>query len=307
MEPQSPTIGAITWHSPSRQKDRDALARWRSAVGSPLIRPAETVVKVADALTVVSWNVAIDAGDVAGYVKEIQASAPARPIALLLQEVFRSGDDIPERAVGSEYADALGGSRADREIDDVARGLGMWLYYVPSMRNGAPGRRNEDRGNAILSSIPLYDFVAIELPFQRQRRVAVGATVRGMTRDGREWALRLASAHLDNMAGTRHVWIGGEFARARQARGLRQALASQTPTVLAGDFNTWFGFSDQAYVETLREYPDTRVADGRSTFRGLLRLDHVFYRLARGWRADVRRGASSAGSDHHPLITTIQF
>ena len=89
--------------------------------------------------------------------------------------------------------------------------------------------------------------------------------------------------------------------------GLIEALADEEPTLLAGDFNTWFGFSDRVYVETARAFPQTKVLDGRRTFRGLLRLDHVFYRLAPGWTAATRRADSAFGSDHHPLITTVTF
>lgn len=189
----------------------------------------------------------------------------------------------------------LGRSSSDREIDDVAKALGMSLYYVPSMRNGAPADVRQGRGNAISSTLPIEDFVAIELPFERQRRVAIGATVRGTTHDGRPWALRVVSVHLDNRGGGRRLGVGAEFGRVRQARGLREAIRGEEPIVIAGDFNTWFGFSDQASLETLFGYPETRVADRRRTFRGLFRLDHVFYRGGSGmasrrpaWRNGVR-------------------
>jgi endonuclease/exonuclease/phosphatase family metal-dependent hydrolase len=159
----------------------------------------------------------------------------------------------------------------------------------------------------VLSSIPLRDLAAIELPFERQRRVAVAATIGGATSTGAAWSLRLASVHLDNLAGARRGWLAAEYGRARQARGLRDALAGEQPLVLAGDFNTWFGFSDQVYLETARAFPQTRVDDSRRTFRGLLRLDHVFYRLAPEWTVEVRRAESAFGSDHYPLITTIAF
>lgn len=299
---------AITWHQPALAADAARLAPWRSAVGSPLVvRQAATARVHTDALTLVSWNVALDAGDVVGLVRELQGSDPARPIVLLLQEAFRSGDDVPASPLAAEWAGFLGGSRDDREVDAVAGALGFSAYYVPSMRNGAPGRHDEDRGNAILSNLPLDQLAAIELPFERQRRVAVAARVRGTTRDGRPWSLRLASVHLDNLAGAGRAWIGGELARVRQARGLREVFRGEEPTVLAGDFNTWFGFSDQVYVETARDFPQTRVTDTRRTFRGMLRLDHVFYRLPDGWKAEVRRADSAAGSDHHPLIATITF
>jgi endonuclease/exonuclease/phosphatase family metal-dependent hydrolase len=182
----------------------------------------------------------------------------------------------------------------------------MNAYYVPSMRNGGPLVSDEDRGNAILSDLPLSGFTAVELPFERQRRVAVAATATGSDASGRAWRLRLVSAHLDNMVGAKRLWIaGGEYGRARQARGLVSSIPEESPLVLGGDFNTWFGFSDRAYIETARMFPQTRVSDRRATFRGILRLDHLFYRLPDGWTASLRRAESRFGSDHYPLIATV--
>lgn len=302
--PTSPV--PISWLSPVQLRDGASLGRWRSAVGSPLVELVNTHSgsAAADALTIVSWNVALDEGDVVQLVRELEARHPERPVVLLLQEAFRSGDDVPDSTLNSAFASHLGRCNLQREVDVVARTLGYALYYVPSMRNG---RDAEDRGNALLSSMPLSDLSAIELPFENQRRVAVAATIQGMTKTGEPWKLRLASVHLDNLVGARNGWIATEYGRARQARGLREALAGDEPLVLAGDFNTWFGFSDQVYRETARAFPQTRVRDRRKTFRGLLRLDHVFYRLRSGWSADVQRGESALGSDHYPLITTITF
>jgi len=297
----------IAWLSPVQLRDGLSLERWRMAVGSPLVELAinpRAGTPASDAVTIVSWNVALDEGKVVQLVRDLEARHPSRPVVLLLQEAFRSGDDVPQVRSNIAFASHLGRSNREREVDDVARRLGYALYYVPSMRNG---RDSEDRGNAVLSSLPLSDLSAIELPFENQRRVAVAATINGKTRGGEPWRLRLASVHLDNLVGARNGWIGTEYGRARQARGLREALAGSDPLVLAGDFNTWFGFSDKAYIETALAFPQTRVSDHRRTFRGLLRLDHVFYRLEAGWTADVRRGESTLGSDHYPLITTITF
>ena len=304
----SPATGQIAWLSPLQQRDALAISRWRAAVGSPLItRPeGEESSAAVDGLTIVSWNIALDSGDVVKLVGELRAESPGRPLVLLLQEAFRSGDDVPASRADAIFAAHLGRSDPAREIDDVARALGMFLYYVPSMRNGT-WRHNEDRGNAVLSSVPLSDLAAIELPFEHQRRVAVAATIAARTMRGDAWSLRLASVHLDNLVGARNGWIATEYGRARQARGLREALTGTIPIVVAGDFNTWFGFSDQTYLETARAFPQTRVQDARRTFRGLLRLDHVFYQLPAGWTAKVRRGESSHGSDHYPLITSLTF
>ena len=61
------------------------------------------------------------------------------------------------------------------------------------------------------------------------------------------------------------------------------------------------------YRELAGAFPDTRVTDDRRTFLGLLRLDHLFFRVPDEWRAEFKRGESSFGSDHHPLIASIHF
>jgi endonuclease/exonuclease/phosphatase family metal-dependent hydrolase len=206
------------------------------------------------------------------------------------------------------FASRLRGARADGrrdEVESVAYSLGMSAYYVPSMRNGSPLLSDEDRGNAILSSLPLADLSAFELPFERQRRVAVGATVSGVASGGNRWRLRLVSAHLDNMSGARRLWVASEFGRVRQTRGLVDQLAAEPSLVLGGDFNTWFGFADRAFHETARAFPDTTVTDRRATFRGVLRLDHLFFRLPERWTASFRRADDDYGSDHYPLVATI--
>ena len=100
---------------------------------------------------------------------------------------------------------------------------------------------------------------------------------------------------------------GSSYARARQARALATYLAGSQPTILAGDFNTWFGFADTAYRETASAFGAPLPVDRRATFRGLLRLDHVFVRLPEGWRARYERGHSRFGSDHYPLVATIDL
>ena len=299
----------ITWFTPAVVGDGAPLTRWRMSVGPPVfLQPAPSDAKPHDAITIVSWNTAVGAADIVGFVQTLPN--PRGPLVLLLQEVYREGPEVPAHlAPGFAFAARLG-DPADgpefREIKDVARTLGLAVYYVPSMRNGGPAS-DEDRGNAILSNLPLTDLHAMELPFERQRRVAIAATVAGQTDAGRPWRVRLVSAHLDNLGGIRRAWIGAEYGRARQARGLTALLQDSEPTILAGDFNTWFGFSDQAYVETARAFPETRIDDRRATFHGLLRLDHVFFRLAPGWRAEFRRAPSRFGSDHYPLVGTLQF
>lgn len=301
-----PALG-VSWITPAAPAEARTLARWRDAVGPPLVIRARATdaMQPSAALTIVSWNTALGAGDVAALYRQLKAEHPERAVILLLQEAFRGGDEVPSPNEGAAFAAHIRCGSPDREIEALASTLGLSLYYVPSMRNGAPGQTREDRGNAILSTLPLEELTAIELPFERQRRVAIAATIAGTGSDGAPWRLRVASVHLDNRVGLNKLWIGSEYARARQARGLRDALQGSDPLVMAGDFNTWFGFADAAFRETARAFPQTTVTDRRRTFRGLMRLDHVFYRLPSAWRADVRRAESNRGSDHHALITTL--
>ena len=299
----------IDWYSPAVESDRLALARWRASVGPPLVRASSSVRSSADEIMVVSWNTALGAGDVVTFVRQLQLERRDRPLVLLLQEVYRRGESVPRTfARNAVFASRLGGALpggAATDIDSIAAELGMTAYYVPSMRNGG-GTFDEDRGNAILANVALANLEAIELPFERQRRVAVAATVEGRTTTGSPWRLRVVSTHLDNTV-ARRAWIGSEYGRARQARGLVSWLEGDTPTVLGGDFNTWFGFSDQAFVETRLAFPQTPTDDRRATFLGVLRLDHLFYRLPADWRARATRAEHRYGSDHAPLIGTIQF
>ena len=195
-----------------------------------------------------------------------------------------------------------------RSAVDVARAHGFALVYAPSMRNGGFGTtvEGEDRGNAIVSTLPIADPVAIELPFERQRRVAVAATIGGRTTAGAAWTVRVADVHLDtSLALTR----GGPFAaRRRQAVALADALGpSPLPTVAGGDFNTWLGNREPAVRVLRRAFPDTPAQGTAATWRGPLGshavLDHVFARNVRV--VSVRRLSDRFGSDHYPLLALI--
>jgi endonuclease/exonuclease/phosphatase family metal-dependent hydrolase len=302
----------IQWFGPEHAADVVTLDAWRMSVGPPLhVSRSRATPSSLDALTLVSWNTALGAGDVERLVSDMRRRRPGVPIVLLLQEVYRGGPEVPTQlSRTAAFAARLKGRRADGRRDDVetlAMALDMSAYYVPSMRNGSPLLSDEDRGNAILSTLPLSHLTAFELPFERQRRVAVGATLTGDSQSGKPWQLRVVSAHLDNMAGAKRLWIGSELGRVRQTRGLMHQLIDGSPIVLGGDFNTWFGFADQAFRETARLFPDTRVTDRRPTFRGWLRLDHLFFRLPAGWTGSFRRADDRYGSDHYPLVATIEL
>ena len=206
------TSPPLQWFSPTDAKDETPLARWRSGVGPPLFQEGRNQFgQPGDELTVVTWNTAVGAGD----LRQVLAGLPqSRPMVLLLQEVYRGGDDVPGALPpGAVYARRLGGEPGDsryEQIQPIATALGLSLFYVPSMRNGGANSR-EDRGNAILSNVPLTDLAAYELPFERQRRVALAATIAGTTTDGTPWRLRIVNAHLDNTFSPRRLWLASEY------------------------------------------------------------------------------------------------
>ena len=317
----------MTWIAPDDPRDIDRHARWCRTVGPVLVAPLEsapTTSPVADRLAVVSWNVHVGGGDIEGFVDrlrsgEFTAGAPIAQFVLLLQEVHREGGDVPvnlpaDAPVPNAIIEhAPDGTR--RDIKAVAERMGLHLFYAPAMRNGAIAP--EDRGTAILSTLPLSDLQAIELPFERQRRVALAATVEGTTPSGAAWQLRLADVQIDtSLALTR----GGPFAaRKRQAEALVEALTmagpdATLPTVVGGDFNTWLGPKEPALDVMRRAFADApdAVSHGPliapSTWRGPLgtraALDYVFLRGVPRIEAP-RRLSERFGSDHYPLLTVV--
>jgi endonuclease/exonuclease/phosphatase (EEP) superfamily protein YafD len=49
-------------------------------------------------------------------------------------------------------------------------------------------------------------------------------------------------------------------------------------------------------------FPDTPPIAWRPTFRGLWRLDYLFFRLPDGCQAHTRKAASTYESDHRPVV-----
>ena len=77
------------------------------------------------------------------------------------------------RRCGSEGARRLVRSAQPVDVVAFAREAGLSLFYLPSMRNGLGAEDGkEDRGNAILSTLPLTELRALELPFVRQRALS---------------------------------------------------------------------------------------------------------------------------------------
>jgi endonuclease/exonuclease/phosphatase family metal-dependent hydrolase len=306
----APTAG-VEWLRVSSTRERPSLDRWCAGVGPPVRIDATRASNVmAGPFAVVSWNTHVGAGDLDELIADLRAGKltgrPVTDFVLLLQEAYRTGDTVPSLAAVEWASAVLGaGPRYSRtEAVSAAQRLGLSSIYVPSMRNGRPGTTAEDRGNAIITTARLADVSAIELPLERQRRVALAATVMVKTGDAAASPLRLVSTHFTNMV-MHHMWVLSESGRLRQARALAQVLPADGPMILGGDLNSWFGYRDAAYRELAARLPSRPdVEDRRATF-GPMRLDHLLFRLPDGWRAEVRRADSKYGSDHYPLVAVI--
>jgi endonuclease/exonuclease/phosphatase family metal-dependent hydrolase len=312
----------VSWISPAADRDRARLADWCAAVGPVVYQPepaahAAADVPARDRLAIVTWNTHAGGGDLDDLIERVRAGEFTHgerfdDIVMLVQEMYRSGNGVPDTptvhaAIPGRIA--LGSHTAhERDVRHVAAAHGMAVLYTPSMRNGLAPDDPEDRGNAILSTIPLSEPAVIELPFERQRRVSAVASIAGRRSAGAPWRLRLANVHLDTALA---IARGGPLtARRRQAELLIATLSeSHIPTVVAGDFNAWLGNREPAIAALRQAFPDAPPASG-PTWAGPLgiraTLDYVF---ARGeWRAiRVERLPHRFGSDHFPLLTVIDF
>lgn len=299
----------VQWVRVSPDREHASIDRWCAGVGPPArIGEGQRAEILTGSLAMVSWNVHVGAGDIDALVRDLRSGrltgAPAPAFVLLLQEAYRAGPDVPARADVS-WAAAEGPAGPDVTPIDVvtaARRLGLSMIYVPSMRNGRPGVTQSDRGNAIVSTLPLSGVRAIELPLERQRRVAIDALVPLNTKTG-PLPLRVISTHFTNMV-MHHLWLLSESGRLRQARALARTLPRDGALIVGGDFNAWFGFRDAAYRELAQQARRADTEDRRATF-GPLRLDHVLFRLPAGWRSTLRRADSKYGSDHYPLVAVV--
>ena len=314
---------APAWIAPSDLNSRFRLSRWCETVGPIFFqgRPAAAAESV-ETLAIVSWNVHEGGGDVDDLVRRLRgggftAGVPVEQFVLLLQEATRREHGVAMRAPRGYPAPRRIASQPSKSDGDIRRFAqeGYAVLYAPSMSNGTADGTAEDRGNAIVSTLPLQEPRLIELPFERQRRVVVAAALEGRRASGVPWRLELINVHLDTALALFH---GGPFeARRRQTAALLDALetfpayrAGEATAVIAGDFNTWRGDGETALKLLRTEFPDTPMEDGAPTWTGPLgvhaTLDHIFVR-GRVATSRVTRLPSRFGSDHYPLLTVVHF
>ena len=302
----------MEWFAPP-QEDAAEVASWCRGVGAPVVSTSLDATRERAALAelvVVTWNAHLADGRLTELIADLRAGKltggqPVDHFVLLLQELYRRGSDVPAflPTARSAYAILPRDPQAP-DARDYAKQLGLAFAYVPSMRNGA--EMLEDRGNAIVSSEPLEDLFAFELPFERQRRVAAGASISVRTPRGIE-RLQLIDAHLEPLAAPSALWVLRN-PRRRQVTALLDLLqqprfaADGVGTVIGGDFNTVQGGAREAAYRNVRNWSHSLdVEDSRSTHL-LGRLDYVFARLSPEWRVSTTRVTEKYGSDHHPVL-----
>jgi hypothetical protein len=251
----------------------------------------------------VSWNVHVGSGDIRAFVDDLRAGVHTDGrrfphYVLLLQEAVRT-DGVPTLAKGASGAKRIAPHNPVEPVDivRVSGDLGASLIYVPSMRNGASGAdAAEDRGSAIVSTLPLLNPVAVELPGERQRRVMITAQIGSFS---------VAVVHLDALGGwnrLRLFWT--PWMRDAQLRSAVSMLPDG-PLVIGADLNTWHGRDELSARSLERVFRTTPLAVERQGL-GLRVLDYMFFRAGPQQRARYRQVARRYGSDHRPLVGWIE-
>ena len=301
-------VDGLTWMRWSDNRQR--LDRWCHSVGRPVLESRAPAAGDITGMRILSWNVNVGAGRLETLLPRLldEAAADGLGLTILLQETFRAGDAVPDvYPTALDVPKAIRPRRPAMDVREIATTFGLSVAYVPSMRNGPATAltEREDRGNAILSTEPLLDVRAIELPFGKQRRVAVTALI--SSRGGGAGPIRVVSTHFDT---------NGD--RAAQAAALSERLASFTnaPLFVGGDLNSRGGLRDNAVRAIASRVPMASCGTGR-TNRWPLRLDVLFpigrldYLFATAETSEMVSACETLrdafDSDHLPLLMTLRY
>jgi endonuclease/exonuclease/phosphatase family metal-dependent hydrolase len=326
---QLDAAAGVLWYHPVGAHENRRLDNWCRAVGPLAIdsTPDGSFRSSAprDSLAVVSWNVDAGSGHLIAFLREelgltcdgerSRLAGGAIDFVLLLQEAMRRSNDIPELAAGATIPPAVSerthpGPRMD--VLEVAAACGLSAFYAPAARNGMDARdgMREDKGNAILSTLPLSEFFVIELPFEASRRVVPVATVRTVRGD----ALRVASVHFITTPPPWRILTTGNSAHARQAIALNAALEAierqgPTPTVVGSDTNATS--ARETALRFLRaEFPESPAPLGGGS-RGPFPTDHLFFRRGASNASlpaiSYRRAEDTYFSDHQAISAVVTF
>lgn len=271
------------------------LDRWCASVGPPVVLDVPAAPVTIHRVLIVDWNVHVGGGRIVDLLERLHAPADTAVI-LLLQEAFRYGE-VPPVPPGLEAPWKIHEHPRTLDIVTVARDRGLSLAYVPSMRNGSgtgAGER-EDRGNAILSTEPLTNVTAIELPFGTERRVAVSAVI---TPRGSGRPLRVVAAHFDTRKHQR-----------QQAERLAAALDTPgSPATIAGvDTNAFWGGRSSAVHALDTLLPRMRQCGTGRTNAWLARIDFLFSNLPANAISGCETWRDRVGSDHRPQVLQLAW
>jgi endonuclease/exonuclease/phosphatase family metal-dependent hydrolase len=309
----SPASNAVSWITATTDTDRIKLDQWCETVGPALFQaPAQGGPRRNGRILVIDWNVHLGNGNIEALIDQLRADerkdARAEPdFVFLLQEAFRRGADVPpnirlDRVVPNRIPSAA------QDIASLASKLNWWMFYVPSMRNGEQaGISAEDRGNAILSSLPIEGLQAIELPFSVQRRVAISAIVRD---DYRAVSFRVAAVHLDTRAPLSRGFIfGAPTARNRQARQIVDILGGFSndgaSVIVGGDLNSYWGPLESS-IDTIARVASRLNCGSKATHASGFALDHIFARFGAAISpVSCGRADNRFDSDHYPLVLML--
>jgi endonuclease/exonuclease/phosphatase family metal-dependent hydrolase len=300
-------VSGVTWLRWEQGQQR--LDLWCQSVGPPVFTSAPERAGEISRLQVVSWNVHVGGADVEKLMAEGlgSSSGEEKGLVVLLQEAFRAGADVPESYPRElRVPSAIRPRRPTLDVVGLANRSGMSVAYVPSMRNGSATRleEREDRGNAILSTEPLSDVRAIELPFGKQRRVAIAATV--TPRGGALGPMRVITAHFDT---------SGVRVPQAEALGERIVTLGGMQMIVSGDFNARRGFKDGT-VAAISRRVQLESCGTRRTNRWPLRLDvllffvvgrldFMFSTFDSGVPRTCRTLSHAYDSDHLPVLLDL--
>jgi endonuclease/exonuclease/phosphatase family metal-dependent hydrolase len=165
-----------------------------------------------------------------------------------------------------------------------------------------------DTGQAIVSRRPLsglaqlchtgsYDWLGTsDEPRLGQRTALHGDIPVGDT------SVRVFSIHFENNDALGEL----RTTQLRETLDAAQRLACERPSIVAGDFNTWYDTAPELYVAERAGYVDAvKVAGDTEPTRGGLRLDYLFSRGFRVRAGGVVRGLDQ--SDHDPVWATLEL
>lgn len=192
-------------------------------------------------------------------------------------------------------------SRGEDQIKLIADALGYQAVFCPTVIRG-----DEQYGHAVLSHFPLEAIKTAQLPFSErgvwpEDRAALWTRVMVGDRP-----VNVVTTHLGLHAAERMAQI-----RALLGPDWLEPVLGREAILLCGDFNFTPGTAPYRYATThLRDVAgDTRGLYTFSTFRPLIRLDHIFLSKHFGTKKvrAVRNKLTRVASDHLPLVADLEI